>query len=93
MLKLLFWRGGSAFCAHGLITLGLISRETLINSVVRGEVLSLTKGRTMNTEFNKISMLDVTFFDKALLSEAKACRELVERGSGRTELIRVSLEI
>jgi len=49
----------------------------------------------MNTEPNKISMLDVASFDfasfdKALLSEAEACRELVERGSGRTELIRAS---
>jgi len=34
-------------------------RETLINSV-RGE-----RSRTMNTEFNKISMLYVTSFDFA----------------------------
>jgi len=39
----------------------------------------------MNTEFNKICMLDIipfdfASFDKALLSEAEACRELVERG-------------
>jgi len=36
----------------------------------------------MNVEFNKTSMLDVTSFDKALLSLTK--------GSGSTELIRVS---
>jgi len=34
----------------------MLTKETLINSAVRGEVLSLAKGRTMNTEFNKISM-------------------------------------
>ncbi len=32
-------------------------KETLINSAVRGEVLSLTKDRTMNTEFNEISIV------------------------------------
>ncbi len=49
-------------------------KETLINSTVRGE-----RSRTMNTEFNKISILNITSFDfasfdKALLSEAEGLR-------------------
>jgi len=35
-------------------------KETLINSAVRGE-----RSRTMNTEFNKISILNITSFDFA----------------------------
>jgi len=38
--------------------------EALINSSVRGEVLSLTKGRTMNRNQRKIIMLHVEPFDK-----------------------------
>ncbi len=37
-----------------------IFKDTLINSTVRGE-----RSRTMNTKFNKISMLNVTSFDFA----------------------------
>ncbi len=44
----------------------------------------------MNGNQCKIIMLMLPF-DKALLSEAEARRELVERGSVRTELIRLSL--
>ncbi len=41
-----------------------IIKEALINSAVRGEVLSLTKGRTMNAKYCKIIMLYGSPFDK-----------------------------
>jgi len=42
-----------------LLELAVWIKEALINSAVRGEVLSLAKDRTMNTEFNKISILNL----------------------------------
>ena len=42
----------------------LYFREPLINSAVRGEVLSLTKGRTMNVKHCKIIMVYGLPFDK-----------------------------
>ena len=39
-------------------------KEALINSGVHGEVLSLTKGRTMNAEHCKVIMLYGSPFDK-----------------------------
>ncbi len=42
----------------------IFSKEALINSTVRGEVLSLTKGRTMNAKHCKIIMLYGSPFDK-----------------------------
>ncbi len=39
-------------------------KEALINSAVRGEVLSLTKGRTMNAKYCKIIMLHGPPFDR-----------------------------
>ncbi len=42
-----------------MFIVGNVFKEALINSAVRGEVLSLPKGRTMNTEFNKISILNL----------------------------------
>jgi len=41
-----------------------ISKETLINSAVRGEVLSLPKGQTMNGKHRKIITLRTEPFDK-----------------------------
>ncbi len=40
------------------------AKEALINSTVCGEVLSLTKGRTMNAKHCKIIMLYGSPFDK-----------------------------
>jgi len=56
-------------------------REALINSAVRGEVLSLPKGRTMDGNYCKIIALHFMPFDKLRANEInqsflKNCRWL-----------------